>query len=1108
MSQQSELLKRLRQLSPTRREELLARLDNGARTGNNRVAPLSYRQQQLWLFDRVAPSSAAYGLGFAITIAGPLDVPTLRRAVDDVAERHTVLRSVFPHEHESGVQVVRAWQPVTFEARDLGGQDAGKVAAEIVHGEVQRGFDINGDAMVRFSLLRLHADVHALVVISHSLVLDARSAHVLCRDLAEAYGRAGTAAGTPVAQFGEFARWQRDWTQSADAEHAVRFWQQTLAGWEATELPADVPRGRLLNLTSDTARHALPTPVVSAVRDLAVRIGVPAEDVLLAAYFAVIGQHTAAHDLLIGVPYDVAGPFDLTRLVGDCGNLLPLRVEVDPATSFTTLVRTVHRRRSDAEQYGYLPFKAVLDQLRVEPDVGRLPMVQLGFGTRERSAGTVAAAGLTWSVDPVETGVGRFELALEVDVERPDPEVSVRYATALYSARTAARFVRRYVDGLARWVAEPDAALSSAPLADAEERRGVLQLWNTPTGVHQPETVHALFERIAARHPDRVAVTSRAATMTFAELDARANLIADALIGQGLRPDGFVAVPVERGPQLIAAILGVLKAGAAYVPLDLSLPPERIATIVEDCGARFAVASADAVRLLPGDCLVIDADMDPASAAGHRTGPPDVPGSAGSAAYVIYTSGSTGHPKGVVVEHRNVTSFIRNVQEMFRLTPQDRFLQFASIGFDVSVFEIFGALLSGSRLYIADQDERRSLEALDRLLAEQQITVIDLPPAVMELLTPENYPELRVAFVGGEAFSGQLTTRWARGCEFYNGYGPTEATVTVIAKRCEGQWTTSPPIGRAMADHRAYVLSDDLAVTPPGAIGELAISGLGVARGYLGRPDLTAARFRPDPYGPPGARMYLTGDLARWDDTGDLLFLGRVDRQVKVNGVRIELGEIEAALHAIEGVARGIAEVAVDPRRGSMLVAYVVAEDGVQLRLDAVRAALGRRLPGTMVPNLLVPLAEVPLTASGKVDRRALPPVEFASTHQVADIDADADSTPTERTVRAEVFAPLLGVRIGNDVNFFAAGGTSLEAIRIASRAKAVFGVEVPIVEFFTDPTVTGLARLIDQARDRADTRRDALAAALEMVEGRSDEEINELAARLNAGGPEYRSDV
>jgi amino acid adenylation domain-containing protein len=832
---------------------------------------------------------------------------------------------------------------------------------------------------------------------------------------------------------------------------------------------------------------------------LAAQLAVPAEDVLLAAYFSLVARHTASTDLTIGLPRDVPGPFSLATLVGNCGNLLPIRVEVAPGTSFAELVRVVHQRRTEAEQHAALPFKVVLDLLGIEPDPGRLPLVQLGFDPPARATAAAQSGDVRIAAEQVDTGVGTFELAVQATLAGAEPAITVRYVTALYRQQTAARLARRYLRLLQGGCAEPDAEVSDLPFADADEQASVLHAWNRPIGTFPDGTVHQGFARIVQDNGDRVALAWRGGQMTYADLDATANRIAHALIRQGAQPGGLVAVLVERGPAMIAAILGVLKAGAGYVPIDLNQPAERVAAIIEDCGARLALASAAAGDLLGDRLPVVDIDAD---LTGLPDTAPQAPSFPESLAYVIYTSGSTGRPKGVLIEHRNVTNFVRTVQQMFRLGPDDRVLQFASPGFDVSTFEIFGALLSGSRLYIVDEDERRSIDAVDAVMADQRITVIDLPPAVMELLHPERYPDLRVSFVGGEAFSGELTTRWARRSEFYNGYGPTETTVTVVAKQCQGQWHASPPIGRAMANHRAYVLDADLGLLPPGATGELAIAGLGVGRGYLGRPDLTAERFRPDPYGPPGSRMYLTGDLAVWDDEGDLGFLGRADRQVKVRGVRIELAEVEAALQAVDGVARAIADVAVDPHRGTVLVAYVVPDDGGQLQLDAVRSALGTRLPPTMVPSMLVPLPEVPLTQSGKVDRRALPAVEFAEVEELSDSE-HSNSTPTERTVRDEVFAPLLGMRIGNHTNFFASGGTSLQAIRIASRVKAVFDVEVPIADFFATPTVVGLARLVEEAGERDRERRDALAEALELVEGRSDEEIAELTERLGQPRPD-----
>ncbi|MGI5176778.1 non-ribosomal peptide synthetase [Dactylosporangium sp. CA-152071] len=1101
MPQQSELLRRLRQLPGDRRDELLARLE-GVSSGI-RSAPLSFRQEQLWLFDRFAPSSRAYGLGFAFPIEGPLKPEALRAALADLQQRHTVLRSTFPDDDKQGTQHVQpAPQDVRLDVEDVTGSTDGTDgtgdrlrarADEVVKDELRRGLDLNSGPMVRFKLLRAGDERHLLVLTSHYIVLDPRSARVLQRDLGVAYeARVAGAAPQwkePAADFGAYASWQRDWCRQDGVRDASDHWRGALAGWEGTELPTDHPRPRLLDLSSDVVRAPIPAPLGDAGRDA-----------LLAAFLIVVARHTARSDLTIGVPTDVPGPFDPDLLVGDCGNLVPLRVELDEADSFAAVVAEVRAARESGAEHAALPFKLVLDALGVEPDAGRLPLVQIGFADAGEPAVPVEADGVRIGCEQVDAGAGTFELALEVSGgERPT--AAVRYATSLYSRDTATRLLDRFLQTLEVLSAQPDRPLGDVRLGTAEERADVLDRWNAPIGEPADTTLHELFADVVAAGPARTALRWKDGSVTYRTLDSWSCRVADQLVAAGVGLGDLVPVVMERGPALIAAVLGIMRAGAAYVPIDTSQPDERLAMILEDTGADTVVVSAGTAGRVP-EPLRIVVGTDPASVpddeeACHRCAPAVVPPA--SAAYVIYTSGSTGRPKGVIVEHRNAANFVRTVRGMFDLTPGDRVLHFASPGFDVSVFEIFGSLLNGAELYVMDEDQRRDVSSLDQVLRSEKITVVDLPPAIMELLAPENYPDLRIAFVGGEAFTGELTTRWARGRGFWNGYGPTETTVTVVAKQCEGEWTSSPPIGRAMANHRAYVVdAAGAGVLPVGAIGELAVAGLGVARGYLGRPDLTADRFRPDPDGPPGSRRYLTGDLAVWNDDGELEFVGRADRQVKVRGVRIELGEVEAALQAVDGVAQAVAEVANDPRTGALLMAYVVPERAGELQLDTVRSAVAGRLPSAMVPSVLVPLEAVPLTPSGKIDRRRLPAVEFAAVEELTEADEE-NSTPTERTMREEVFAPLLGARIGNDVNFFAAGGTSLQAIQLSSRVSSVFGVAVPIAEFFANPTVSGLSALVDAAGATQGSQRDALAEALAAVEGRSDEELAELAAELDA---------
>ncbi|MGW4724129.1 non-ribosomal peptide synthetase [Streptomyces sp. S1] len=1102
MTQESELLRRLRSLPAERREQFLQGIGNVDR--GTRVSPLTFRQEQLWVFDKLSPGDSRYALAFAYTLHGDLDRDALSGALDEVFDRHTVLRSVFPHDHPTGEQIVRGRPGGRLTAETVGEERLPERCEALAREELRHGFDLDGGPLVRLRLLKVAEDRHVLLWFSHHLVFDPRSAGVVLRDLAAAYAARTGGAARPEdrkdgPQFGAYAAWQRDWAASEEAAGHWNWWRGALSGWESTEIAPDRPRGLVLDLTASTVQRPLDEPLSRSVAALAGRLGVPVRDVLLAAYFALVGRLTSRTDLLIGVPGDVFGAFDPDLLVGDCGQLLPVRVDIDGARGFSDLVRLVHEARIAADEHGGLPFKELLSAAGVEPDQGRLPLVQIGFEIAPPAQRRADAGGLSLTLEQLDTGSSPFEFSLSAELDSDTPVLRARYATSLYAPETARLFLDRYLTQLRTLSADPDASFTRAPLATEDERRAILTRWNVPAAdldaAGEPEageTVHGTFARTAAEHPDATAVTGPHGTLTYRQLDRRANALAHRLADLGAGPGELVGVATRRTPRLVEAVLAVLKAGAAYVPLDLGNPAARNEAVLTDAGVRLVLGDATTAGELPeGPWELIDVE---ALGAEEREEAPEVRTDPADLAYSIFTSGSTGRPKGVLVEHRNVTNFVRTTQEMFGLTADDRFLAFASTGFDVSVFELFGALLTGASVYLADEDERRDLSVLDRILAERRITVIDLPPAIMDLLTPENYPELRVCFVGGEAFSGELTTRWAAGGRaFWNGYGPTETTVTVIAKRCEGTWHASPPIGRAMRNHRAYVLDEKLDLLPPSACGELAVAGAGLGRGYLGRPDQTAERFRPDPYGPPGSRMYLTGDLAGWQGDGDIVFRGRVDRQVKVRGVRIELGEVETALLAVPEIGQAVAHVVTGPRGDNLLVAYVVGAPGSPLHLDSVRTNLADRLPPTMVPTFLVPLDDIPLTASGKVDRKALPAVEFAPLDDDTD---DAERTETERLLAEEVFKPLLAApRVGNHDNFFALGGTSLQAIRIAPKVKAVFDVELPIADFFRNPTVSGTALAVDALLERTRSRRQSVLDVLALVENQDDEQVTALLA-------------
>ncbi|MEN3608979.1 non-ribosomal peptide synthetase [Plantactinospora sp. ZYX-F-223] len=597
-------------------------------------------------------------------------------------------------------------------------------------------------------------------------------------------------------------------------------------------------------------------------------------------------------------------------------------------------------------------------------------------------------------------------------------------------------------------------AATAPPAPPPDDIETLMREWAPDEVPRSPRTITEVFTETAARHPGRVAVVDSAGRRTYAELATEVEQLAAALRARGVDAEHPVAVLTGRGDaRAVIGILAVLRAGGYWVPIDPGNPAERIAGVLRDADPILVLADAGTEPVLPPDGPPVFRLDRPWPAAPPLAASPGHPH---RLAYAIYTSGSTGVPKAVQLGHAGAVHFIETVQRMFRLTPEDRLIQYASLGFDVSVFEIFAALLTGAALYLPGDDERLSVTALSAALRRERITVVDLPPAILNLLDPAGFPDLRVAFVGGEAFTGELTTRWARHCRFVNGYGPTECTVTVVAKECTGEWTTSPPIGRAMDNHVAYALDERLRPVPVGEPGELCIGGPGLARGYAGRPGLTADRFVPDPWARhPGDRLYRTGDLCRWTADGDLVFLGRNDRQVQVHGHRVELGDVESALVRADGVRQAVATT----EDGGQLVAYIVPVTA-PADLAAIRARAAELVPRHMVPALLIEVDAIPLTVNGKTDLAALRRIR-----PVGGDDGAAELTPAQRRLRDACLVPVLGtVAAGPDDDFFELGGDSIQAIRLLSRVREEFGAEIPLSDFLREPTLAWLAGTVETA--------------------------------------------
>ncbi|WP_066372160.1 non-ribosomal peptide synthetase [Herbidospora mongoliensis] len=976
--------------------------------GNTGPAPLSYAQENL---------RSASPVQVCLRLRGELDVPALRSALAAVVARHEALRTAIVEREGRLMQVVAPEVPVELP---------------VIEGREGTGapFDLSRAPLWRAALVREAADEHLFLFDAHPMIVDDCSIGLLTAELAEIYGGDPKLPELPV-QYPDYAAWQRESHPDELAAH----WRDKLAGAEVLEFPADGPRGEAF----DVGGFDVGTEGLERAGKLADDEGVTPFDVLAAAFLTFLHRYSGLDDLVIGSPDATRRHDAVASVIGPFENLLILRGDVSGDPSFRELVRRVRRVTTDAHAHGDLPLDASI--------------CRLTFGLAE--GGATGLPGLVTSEEDGLAGDSRFDMSWRLRGRR----LRISYDTGLFEGASIARFARHYDELLRALTADPDAPLSAAGMLSPAENAFLAQVSRGPMRPIRETTIVAQFEARVAEAPDRVAVVVHDVETTYAELNARANRLAALLRERGAAPGTRIGLCLRRNLDLPTAMLAVLKTGAAYVPLDPAHPPARVAEIAADAGLRAVIAHAEVAATLSAvtaPLLVVD-DIRRDLPAGN----PPLAAGPGDVAYIIYTSGSTGRPKGVLLEHRGVVNFTDSTRDLFDLTPADRVLGFASATFDVSVFETFSALLTGARLCVATDDERLSVDRLQSLMERAGITVIDLPPTVMPLLTPERFTDLRIAFVGGEAFSGELVNRWNPGRRLFNGYGPTECTVTMIVEECAGTWDASPPIGLPMANHVAHVLDGDLRPVPIGVPGELVIGGAGLARGYLDRDELTAEKFVADPFGTaPGGRLYRTGDLVKRLPDGRLVFLGRLDQQVKIRGLRIELGEVESALAAFAGMGPVTARPWTDDAGDKHLVGYLTGVTEEQV--PAVREHLGTVLPTYMIPSFFVVLDEIPLTSSGKVDWRRLP----APDPRQADSAGDEPRTATERVLLRDVLTPLLrDDRLGVHDDFFQAGGNSLQAVQLMSAIKRRFEVEVALADFFTSPTVAHLATTIDTAR-------------------------------------------
>jgi len=1054
--------------------ELVALLGGGA---NGRIPrmpeaadyPLSPAQRRLWVLAQLEEGRAVYSMPFALELAGELDRVALERALDDVVDRHESLRTIFVEVRGEPRQRVQPAAGAAPGWRDLTGEaDPDLAACALATAEARRPFDLECGPLFRAQLVRLAPTRHLLLTTMHHIVADGLSLGVFVRELAQAYRtrRAGAAPDwipLPL-QYRDYAVWQL--ARSAAPEMAAHsgYWREKLVGAPpALELPTDRPRPAVQTFRGRIHAFRLDDPRRRGLVALARREQASLFMVLVALVKVLLRRHTGQEDIVVASPIAGREHADLTGQIGFYLNTLVLRDRVPGGASFLEVLRGVRQTALKAYEHQAFPFDQLVEELDLPRDLSRSPLCDVVVVLQNTGDLRLLLPEVEARAFPFETGISKFDLTFDFQ-EAPDGlHVGLEFNTDLFDSDRMARLAAQFSTLVDRVLADATGPVGRLEILPEEERRRVLEEFNTtevtvPAGVDVVTMIEAQVEQ----SPGAPAVEFDGRTLTYDELNTRANRLAHHLRAEGAGQGALVAVCLERSTELVVALLAVLKTGATYVPLDPAFPTERLAYMLEDSGASLLIGEFPVGGGSAGSCRRID--MGAVEGADAPAGSPARRVDGDTAAYVIYTSGSTGRPKGVEVLHRGLTNFLLGMQREPGLTAADTLLAVTTVSFDIAGLEMWLPLTVGARVVLVSRETAADGTALRETLHRSRANFMQATPATWRLLLAAGWrgtPGLRI-LCGGEALPGELAgLLLVRGAEVWNVYGPTETTVWSTAHRVSPADASlaTVTIGRPIANTRCYVVDAAGEPAPIGVPGELWIGGEGVARGYWRRPELTAEKFVRDPFArSTGARVYRTGDIARWRADGTLEFLGRGDHQVKLRGFRIELGEIEAALLA-HALVRAAAVALREVRPGDpQLVAYVVPRDA-PVAMAELRDHLRAKLPDYMVPGAWVSLAELPLTSNGKVDRRALPVPGVEARPAAA--KHVPPRTPAEAAVAA-AWAEVLGApQVGAEDNFFDLGGHSLKATMAVARLRERHGGAFTLADLFRHPTVAAFARLL-----------------------------------------------
>jgi amino acid adenylation domain-containing protein len=1071
------------------------------RAGNNLVAPpivrvprgadlpLSFAQQRLWFIDQLEPGSSVYNFPAAVRLKGPLNVEVLERSINEIVKRHEVMRTTFTTVEGRPVQVIAQALTITMPVLSLEALPEDERETRVVQlaiEEARRPFDLARGPLLRASLIRLSEEEHVGLLTMHHIVSDGWSTGILIREIAFFYeslssGRAAALPELPV-QYADFAHWQRNWLQGEVLETQLNYWKQQLLGAQLLELPADRPRPSVQTLGGAHQSMLLAKELTEGIRALSRDEGTTLFMTLLAAFKILLHRYTGQDDVVIGTPIANRNRLEIEGLIGFFVNTLVMRTDLSGDPSCREMLRRVREVCLGAYAHQDLPFERLVEELHLQRNLGRNPLFQVMLVLRNEAIQTVGLSGLTLSPLEVDSGAAHFDLTLHVAETEQGLVATLAYNKDLFDEATIARMLGHFRILLEALVASPESRISELPILSETETWQLLVEWNDSKVVYDDLCVHQLFEMQVERTPDALAVVCGHDELTYAELNRRANKLAHHLQALGVGPEIPVAICLEPSATMIVALMGILKAGGVYLPLDPAYPKVRLSFMLDSARVAVILTHEGMLTALPEcESKIICLDLDSETIAQRSDNNPIASSEPESAAYILFTSGSTGQPKGVVVSHNSIAVHCRDTQKCYDLQPSDRVLQFASLSFDLSLEQILPTLVIGARLVMMGPEVWHAAE-FHRKISELGLTVLSLSSGYWNEVAREwaDSPELasgvqpRLFIVGGDVMLPSVLELWrqtsANSIRLVNAYGPTEATVTATAFEVqpdarEGAGFQRISIGRALASRQTYILDRNCRLVPVGIPGELHIGGVSLARGYLNRPELTAEKFIPSPFSAePGARLYKTGDVARYLPDGNIEFLGRLDGQVKIRGFRIELGEVEVALGQHPAVRETVVVAQDDSVGEKRLVAYVVAEGNALPATSAMRSFLMEKLPEYMVPSAYVMLDALPLMLNGKVDRSALPAADSAGIESKKAMIAPRDALELQLV---QLWEEVLGVgSIGVRDNFFELGGHSLAAVRLFALIENRIGRRLPLATVFRGATIEELATLIrDEVR-------------------------------------------